>query len=241
MNEYVYPRLSFSDAVARTQELRRIYAADGNEGLALSVRVSHPRANPVPTGGSIASDVIIKSVRLKVMDDLAGWMTYETLPRTAVADFDRALGVSLHSHLHIVPSDAAHDETWNFIGLMVFPDVTVRRFSSMHDDRMLGTERNALRRCWFRQEVLGSLMNGPSRPLGEDELVGLFERTALARNRNLVRRLAARVLDYDGPIARSEWARQLYVRVTYTTGPRLLDVMSDDALDDLIRQCEPMN
>jgi hypothetical protein len=106
----------------------------------------------------------------------------------------------------------------------------------MHTDRLLGTPRNVLRRTWIRQEVLGDLMHSSTRPLGEDELVGLFERTALARNRALIRRLAIAVLEYEGQSGRSEWARDLYKRVTFSTGPRLLDALSDDELDALIRQ-----
>jgi hypothetical protein len=79
-------------------------------------------------------------------------------------------------------------------------------------------------------------MHASDRPLAEDELVGLLERTALARNRALVRRLALAVLTYDGTMARSEWARKLYLRVTFTTGARLLDGLSDEEFDTIIRE-----
>lgn len=81
-------------------------------------------------------------------------------------------------------------------------------------------------------------MLAQARPLGEDELVGLFERTALARNRRLAKALARRVLNYSGS-GRSDWARQLYVNTTYATGPRILDILSDGELDDLVAGCEP--
>jgi hypothetical protein len=140
--------------------------------------------------------------------------------------------------LDIIPADAAHDETWNFLTLIVFPEVAVLRFPDMPEERLLGTNRNVLRRTWLRQEVLGDLMSSSDRSLGEDELVGLFERTALARNRALVRRLAAAIMEYHGDSARSVWARELYKRVTFATGPRLLDALSDGELDELIRGTE---
>jgi hypothetical protein len=68
--------------------------------------------------------------------------------------------------------------------------------------------------------------------------VGLFERSALARNHALVRRLAVAVLAYSGPAARSEWARDLYKRVTFDTGPRLLDALTDAELDAIIHGTE---
>ena len=82
------------------------------------------------------------------------------------------------------------------------------------------------------------LLHSTDRPLGEDELVGLFERSAVARDHALIRRLAVAVLSYDGPAARSEWARICTNAVAFSTGPRLLDVLSDAELDEVIRGAE---
>ena len=53
-------------------------------------------------------------------------------------------GACSTNSLEIIPADAAHDETWNFLTLVVFPDVAVQRFPDMHVDRMIGTPRNVL-------------------------------------------------------------------------------------------------
>jgi hypothetical protein len=37
-------------------------------------------------------------------------------------------------------------------------------------------------------------------------------------------------------MARSEWARKLYLHVTFITGARLLDGLSDEELDAIIRE-----
>jgi hypothetical protein len=66
----------------------------------------------------------------------------------------------------------------------------------------------------------------------------LFERTKLARNRALIRRLAVAIMEYDGRSSRSEWVRELNKQVTFATGPRLLDALSDAELDALIRGAE---
>jgi hypothetical protein len=165
------------------------------------------------------------------------WWQQGIVPSSEVAAFDLALGQTLYEQLQIIPADAAHDGTWSFLTLVVFPDVAVLRFPGMHINRMMGGERNVLRRTWIRQKVLGDLLHSPGRQLGEDELVGLFERTAFARNHALIRRLAIAVLVYDGS-ARSEWARDLYKRVRYNTGPRVLDALSDDELDAIIYEAD---
>jgi hypothetical protein len=233
MSRFVYPRLPLSFARRRIVEIESTLARNGLRGVSELASTEDPQAAPVATEGRVADRTRISGVRQMVIQVLEPWRVQETVPRTEVAAYDLALGRALYESLEIVPADGAHDETWNFLTLVVCPDVAVRRFSDMHVERMLGTPRNALRRTWFREAVIGDLQRTAVRPLGEDELVGLFERSALARNHTLVRRLAMTVLAYNGR-GRSDWARELYKQVTFTTGPRLLDALSEDQLDDFI-------
>jgi len=237
MTRFVYPRLPLAFAEARISEITMTLTNDGISGVQALAQAEHPRAAPVATGGRVASSEYIANVRAAVLKTVEPWWP-GTVARPQAAAFDLALGHTLHEQLRIIPADAAHDEIWSFLTLVVFPDVAVSRFPDMHASRLIGTPRNVLRRTWFRQEVLGDLLHSTDRPLGEDELVGLFERSALARNRTLIRRLAVAVLAYDGPMARSEWARDLYKRVTFSTGPRLLDALSDTELDAIIHGTE---
>lgn len=223
-----------ADAQIRIQELTDCYANGGLRAVSEIAQFEHPNAAPVATGGHVADVARIREVRKGVVTALSQWFDKGSLRPADVSVFDADLGRVLHPALDIVPADAAHDETWNFIGLLVLPDVTVLRFPALHRDRLLGTQRNALRRSWVRQEILGDLVGKGPKPLGEDELVGLFERTALSRNRELVRRTAAFVMEYDGP-RRMNWAREQYKRITFATGPRLLDVLDGHELDTLIR------
>jgi hypothetical protein len=235
VTRFVYPRLPLGIARARIDELTDARASGGIGAVAALAGVDHPRAAPVATGARVVSSAQIREFREAVLSQLQTWTTQADVPRNQAAAFDLTLGHVLHRHLEIVPADAAHSETWNFLTLIVLPDIAVVRFPDMHFDRMTGTPRNVLRRTWIREEVLGDLLRSSDRPLGEDELVGIFERSALARNRALVRRLAAAVLGYTGSSARSEWARELYKQVIFSTGPRLLDALTENELDDLIR------
>lgn len=194
----------------------------------------HPNAAPVATGGRVADVDHIAKVRDAVVSAVDIWRERGSVGRADAAKFDLAIGRVLHDALQIIPSDAAHDEVWNFLTLVVFPDIAVLRFPDMHPSRMLGSKRNALRRAWLRRDTFGDLTDRYPRPLGEDEMVGLFERSAMARNRPLIRALGSAVMEYSGP-ARSEWARALYKRVRYSTGPRSLDGFTEEDLAPLIR------
>lgn len=238
MSRFVYPRLPFAFARARINEIGAVMASDGIPGVEALASADHPRAAPVPTGGRVANSTRITDIREAILETTQPWRRLGRLLPAQVAAFDLALGRTLHDSLEIIPADAAHTETWSFLTLIVLPDIAVFRFPDMHVDRLIGGQRNVLRRPWIRQEVLGDLLHSADRPLGEDELVGLFERTRLARNRALIRRLAVAIMEYHGISSRSEWVRELNKRVTFASGPRLLDALSDAELDALIRDAK---
>ncbi len=233
---YLYPRLSLYNASLLLSELKVACQRDGIQGAVNFVKMEHPHASPFGTGGRAASREQIEAMRQAVIADMQSYIAAgESIGRTRAAEFDRSLGRTLHKHLAIVPGDAAHSEVWNFLTLVIFPDLAVMRFPDIHNDRFLGTQRNVLRRTWVRQEVLGDLLSGAERPLGEDELVGMFERTALARNRKLMRALARVVTEYDRKGSRSDWARPLYKKVTFLTGPRFLDILEEAEIESVVR------
>lgn len=235
MSNLVYPRLPRLVALAIAEKIS-IIAADDPRRLIELVGFEHPRASPIPTGGNVVTASYIRSVRESVMEEAGHFLDAGLIPNRWISEFDRRVGVMLHEQLRITPADAAHEGPWSFLAVLVFPDVCYARFPDLHQDRLVGTKRNVLRRLWIRQDVLGDLTAAGDPPLGEDEYVGLLERTAMARNPRLVRALARRVIAYEGGMARSEFARLLYKRAMHMTGPLLLDVLSDEQLDIQVRQ-----
>ena len=225
----VYPRLSDSDGRVRLLELRNAPTSS----LPELVRFDHPSAAPVATGGVPVTAQELSDLRQSVVGSLEARMEGPFLSRSEASAFDREMGRSLHQEMDIVPSDAAHREVWTFLTVMVFPDLLARRFSDMSEERALGGQRNVLRRSWEREAAIGDLQRAAVRPLSEDELVGLFERTALSRNLALVRALARRVMGYDGP-QRTAYARELYKEATYLTGPLLLDSLDEDEVQVVV-------
>ena len=233
---FVYPRLPIEAARRLITDIRDA-SQDGVRGVSKLASISHPKAAPVATGGRQASAELLVSVREVVLDAVGDWVGNGEVPRGQLADFDARLGGALHKSLGIVPADAAHAGTWSFLTLVLLPDVAVTRFNDLPDERGLGTkrERNVLSRAWMRWEALGDMLLDGSPPMGEDELVGLLERTAVARNRILVHELAKVVIGYPGKTARSEYARELYKLVRHRTGPLMLDLLSPDELALLVQ------
>lgn len=228
----LYPRLGFRDAVELLGELRR--AAGEGSDLRGFASTRHPRSTFAATGGSVVSLGEIDEVRQAILRELAA---VDDLPRFAKvnrAKFDALVGRTLYGAMDINPGDAGHDTVWSFMTLVVLPDVAILRFPDLHQERMLGGNRNMFRRLWIRQHVLGDLMSTSENPLGEDELVGIFERSELSRNHALARSMARVVLDSRAG-NRSEFARRLYKRVRFHTGPVALDLSSEEELLQLCR------
>lgn len=230
MKRYLaYPRLPNTEALIILHKMQEALA-QGPEVLSELVASEHPRAEAVPTGAVVATADQIGSVRTHVMEQLAPWMTGRPLGRDATVTFDIALGKALHESLSILPADAAHEGTWSFLSAVVFPDVVWARFPDLHRDRLIGKRhRNTLRRAWARYDVIGDLQSQAVVPLGEDEMTGLFERSQLARDRQLLRTLAQMILDSDAA-NRSQFARGLLKGVTALTGTFLLDGLGPDEL-----------
>lgn len=234
-NLRAYPRLSDGSALVCLWEVKSQAERDP-KGLAELAGYDHPEAAPVATGAVIATQDEIRRLRTEVLRYMDRWPSGAQVPNTQLGDFDRQLGKALHVHASLLPADAAHGGTWNFLSAVVFPDLIWARFPNLHESRFLGNkQRNALRRVWRRQEVLGDLMAVDGAvALKEDELVGLMERSALARNRRLVRQVAGCVLGLGGEPKRDDWAREFYKRITHLTGPLLLDVLDDEELQSLV-------
>lgn len=236
MSLLAYPRISNGETQIIHQRMTEMAGQDPARLVNL-VATSHPKAQPVPTGARIADEIQIAALRESVLEDLDLWLRPGVaISRSRTAEFDRALGSTLHDNMRIVPADAGHDATWNFLSAVVFPDVVWARYPDLHFDRVQGKRhRNTLRRAWFRHTIVGDLQATASRPLGEDEMTGLFERPSIAMNYQLIRLLAQMVLAHAGP-NRMEYTRKLMKRTIALTGTYLLDSL---AQDELLRLIDP--
>ena len=223
---YVYPRLPLSEAMPLVD---RLLAGDQ-----IKWSQSHPGAIPNEVG-TVVSEKQLTNVREAVLAATSQW--YGTkVGRADAAAWDRAVGEALHDNMSIIPSDAGHPGPWAFMTLVLLPDIAQLRFSKPHPERLLGTHRNTFRRCWWRHHILGGDSTpAGAEPLGEDELVNIFERSRMARDHRLARYLATAIVEYQHR-DRSDFARRLTRSVRARTGVLLLDAISESDLRELIKK-----
>lgn len=223
----LYPRLDLRAAAERLEEIRG--ASDEGTDLAELVQYWHPQAVWAPTGGAVCTEGELREVRSAVLSAVDSVEPARGSSRQRQVLTDLAIGGALSSTMDVNPADAGHDSVWAFLTLVALPDVAAARFPDLHEDRLLGGHRNAFRRLWMRERAVGDLMKDVAQPLGEDEMVGIFERSELARNRNLTRAMARTVLESTSP-NRSDFARAFYKRVRFHTGAYALDLHTEDEL-----------
>lgn len=233
------PRLSTGAAMTRLtflqEELQRNTPAKDLviERLELGV--------PNPTGGRAATEDDLRCWRSGVLGALEGRGVGSTSENAA---HSMHLGRAIVEVIRPSPSDGAHDGSWSFLSLMLFPDVLAARWpasdnsSQLAKDRWIGKQvgrdRNYLKLAWRRWQVLGLVMSETQDAFGEDEFGALLERSAVARNGRLVQLAAREVAAHEGQLGRMEFTRALMRGLTALTGPLQLDVLSDEELAALV-------
>lgn len=205
--------------------------------------LSHPRAAPAATGGTRATESELEKVAIGVRSAVAQYLEAGLVSQGEQQFFDLQLGRALHDGLPVTPSDAGHAGTWAFLSMVLLPDVCMVRYppdqaGRLESSRFDGGGRTVLRRAWVRYEGIGDLLEVEQQVgrelLAEDALVQLFERTAFSRNRRLLRATARRMLQTHGR-DQTYW-RALAKGVLVKTGPRMLDVLTDEELEALVTE-----
>lgn len=232
---WIYPRLDPSTARKVLFERRGMDLSE----LAGLGALSHAEAAPAPTGGHPVVERTLGAVQ-EAVRDVASAAGYPDPLRGRTQTFDRPCGRELFKTMGIVTADAADEGVWSFVTLVVVPEIGPWRFPDMADDRMLGRPRNVLRRLWWRAWALGeSLDEAPHgcAPLGEDESVQIMERPSLGGNQRTARALRDALWRAEAgglTIARSEVMRQLARRLRAERSHLALDVLTDEALAEVI-------
>lgn len=203
---------------------------------------------PNPTGGSAPDVARLEAWRREILGRLDG------ISPTSKPERDKhslVLGQAIAEIINPIPADVAHDGTWSYLSLALLPDVVHARWPGdsrdgqviLPPERWIGAQagnrdRNYLKLAWRRWVVLGAVMSTASPALGEDEFGALMERTAVARNRRLIRAAAVKILEMGPtqPGGRAEFARSLMKQICARTGSLTLDVLSDEDLASFVDQ-----
>lgn len=206
-------RLDRSDAVQQITHLSNLSVEDAADLAA----AEHPKSYPPPIARTVQSPESLLNLRESVVA-LAREHGYPIRKgkSSRLSRFDAALGNLLVDELKMTPAEAGVEEAWNFLSLVLLPDIAVWRYKNESQDpeypRWLGKPRNVLRKAWWRSYVIGSELN---LELGEDEGVAIMERPTFGMNPELARLIASahvetsRKVDYS----KSELLRRLMVQL----------------------------
>lgn len=186
MTHLSYPRLASAEATQLMLELLDV---------APEVRVEHAKAyrghaTKSPTATSLADDAHLAAVRQRVVAH-AKSHGFGVTDR-ATPGYDKELPGLLGETLAMSAVEAARVDVWNYLTLVVLPDVALWRWPNVKREpayeRLLGKPRNAFRRHWRRQQLFGADL---AQNLLEDEHVQLAERPGTLGSDPVVSRVAA--------------------------------------------------
>ncbi|MEU8376572.1 hypothetical protein AB0C22_26110 [Micromonospora sp. NPDC048894] len=223
---HVYPRLPAHIA----EQLLTAHTGRDLVGLRRLSATADPRTTWYPTAPyRVAEDdlrALQQTVRAVAAD--ADWPA--PLSKTNGTAFDRLLAPTLYRQMTIVPADAASEEVWSFLSLVVLPDVALWRWPNPLRrpgyERIIGRPRNVFRRLWNRIHSLGENLGGQ---LYEDEAVAILERPTLGAHPRVARAITHAHLATAGEACA---ARTEILRITARRLRRLAVVVSLESLDD---------
>ncbi|MEV0287207.1 DUF6339 family protein [Kribbella sp. NPDC050820] len=150
----LYPRLLIEQA----KPLHELYRQLRVEELGQRVDTSHQSAIYAATGGDRVSTGQLAELREGVLQLATQFGFPGESGRDARRDFDLRLAEYLHTHMMIIPAEAASGDVWAFLALVLLPDVAYWRYPHPPGDRMLGTDitRHVLGRLWWRAQLVHS-------------------------------------------------------------------------------------
>lgn len=187
-----FPRLDESHAIKITEELVKIPVAEASKLASFT----HDSSYYYPTAAHFVSEETLKTFRsevIEIADDLGFPAALNTNDARAL---DHRLSRLLFQKLELVEAEAGNAEIWNFLALVVLPDITKWRYPNEKNvldyNRWLGGDRNVLRKLWWREATLGNELNSQ---IGEDEAVAIMERPLLGGQPLVARAMVKALLE----------------------------------------------
>ncbi|MFL0575924.1 hypothetical protein ACH0BO_04150 [Brevibacterium luteolum] len=223
----LYPRLAPELAEVRRRRLlsRDRRAKFDREDLADELE----RAEVFPpTGGERMTLEELIDLREQCLSAIPSGMVPED--RRFGAVFDLEVGRTLFHATSGSRGEMGTPMTWDFITLVVLPDLSLQRFGGSTKDARArytgGNRRHVLQRLWRRRQVFGDAMVD-SEVLTEDDYGVLLERR-LTLEREMVARMAADTIIRSGfsGSTRRDYARALTRQLVQASG--YLYVNADD-------------
>ncbi|MCX7444503.1 hypothetical protein OS125_04480 [Corynebacterium sp. P7003] len=230
-----YPRLGYAASVRLIERMNRVELAT----LARTASTSHPQQYDYPTAIITCSESELSDLRNEALEiaKTYGYPRMSTKSQTKSL-FDREMSSLLYQQLDLIETEAAQEEVWNFLTLVVLPDIAKWRYEnsgkSLSYNRWLGGKRNVFRKLWWREATLGHALNSK---IYEDEAVSVMERARLSGQPAVARAMVRGFLDsveQHPDIARTALMRAGALRVRQLVPILCLESLTENELDALI-------
>ncbi|MGV0387969.1 hypothetical protein [Corynebacterium sanguinis] len=230
-------RLDQSDAIPLVKHFSGMSIAR----IRVEVSIHSERAYPPAVSRQISSSEDHDRWRSEIVSlaEEFGFPHRTATKSVSYSAFDANLGNLLNSSLRLTPSEAGVEEVWNFLTLVLVPDVAAWRYPNNSGnplyDRWLGRPRNVLRKAWWRSYCLGPNLN---LEIGEDEGVAVMERPTFGRNPVLAQMIVSEHLQRKGSANYSDTdlLRKVMVRLGAFASIVNLDCLPEPDLRKLVSE-----
>jgi hypothetical protein len=233
----LWPRLSAPLARASFEQLGGMSVRD----LAALSRADHPQETFAATGGVRARPGDIERFAKAVRDTALEFGYPDRAGDQDRIAFDRAAAEVVYRSMSVTTVEASNRGVWNFLAVVVMPDVTQWRFGRDNAERWIATDltRHMFARLWWQALTFGVPTDDGGidfsllRRLSESDLNQLTERRSIGGNPRLARALARAVTEVDA--ARREVIRDVTPKLRRRLAFIDFAALSDDQLHDHIR------
>lgn len=229
-----FPRLDEYTAIKIIEELVHKTVADASKMAA----VNHPDAYHYSTASVQVSEETLREFRREVMQIADDLNFPQPLNKNRARELDQRLSQALFNKLDLIPAEAANSDVWNFLSLVILPDISKWRYPNekkiLDYNRWLGGDRNVIRKLWWREATLGHDLNSR---LGEDEAVGIMERPLLGGQTNVARAMVRALLKVEEEFpntARSELLRAGAVNLRRYAPFTAFEFFSEPQIDEFV-------
>lgn len=211
------------------------------EALAKESSTSHPKTRNSETGLSCASESELQGLRDEILL-IAKRYGYPERPlgSAVYSSFDREATHVLIKRVDAPVNDARSTELWNFLTTVLLLDVASWRFKNEASNpafqRYLGTSsKSTFKKLWWRGFVLGAY----SDLIGEDQAVALLERTSIAGDPRLPKKIIKEFTEYASGSSTNAQNSAQFRAVMVLTKARLrtlcVEALSDEQVDELVQ------
>lgn len=229
-----FPRIDDLRAIEIIKELNTKSVSEAQE----LASTNHPAAYYYATAAVTVSEEQLQELRQRVKDVADDLQFPRDLSRDSARELDQRISTILFQNLDLVPAEAANKEVWNFLTLVVLPDIAKWRFPNEGKkpdyDRWLGGHRNVIRKLWWREAVLGHDLNSK---IGEDEAVGIMERPMLSGQASIARAMVKALLKSEEEFpstARSELLRASAVNLRRYLPFTAFEMLTEERIEEFV-------